>query len=101
MGYYIKITTFLHLLHSDDNWASDYLECILLYLLNFSFQSKRFPNIDSIYILEIPYNEKLEHQRPLCIERERNPLHIIIVAMRCYAHYMMREVSLSSVSDAM
>ena len=47
------------------------------------------------YTLEIPYNEKLEHRRPLCIERERDPLHILLVAMRCYAHYMMRAVSLS------
>ena len=39
--------------------------------------------------LEIPYNEKLEHRRPLCIERERDPLHILLVAMRCYAHYMI------------
>ena len=45
--------------------------------------------------LEIPYNEKLEHQRSLCIERERDPLHILLVSMRCYAHYMMRAVSLS------
>ena len=39
--------------------------------------------------LEIPYNEKLEHRRPLCIESERDPLHILLVAMRWYAHYMM------------
>ena len=45
--------------------------------------------------LEIPYNEKLEHRRPLCNERERDPLHILLVATRCYAHYMMRAVSLS------
>ena len=45
--------------------------------------------------LEIPYNEKLKHQRPLFIERERGPLHILLVAMRCYAHYMTRAVSLS------
>ena len=45
--------------------------------------------------LEIPYNEKLEHQRPLCIERERDPLHIRLFATRCYAYYMMRAVSLS------
>ena len=45
--------------------------------------------------LEIPYNEKLEYRRPLCIERERDPLCILLVAMRCYAHYMMRAVSLS------
>ena len=43
--------------------------------------------------LEIPYNEKLEHRRPLCIERERDPLHILLVAMRYYAHYLMRAVS--------
>ena len=45
--------------------------------------------------LEIPYNEKLEHRRPLCIERERDPLHILLVAIRCYAHYMMRAISLT------
>ena len=45
--------------------------------------------------LEIPYNEKLEHRRPLCDERERDPLHILLVATRCYAHYIMRAVSLS------
>ena len=47
------------------------------------------------YTLKIPYNEKLEHRRPLCIERERDPLQILLVAMRCYAHYIMRAVSLS------
>ena len=45
--------------------------------------------------LEIPYNKKLEHRRPLCIEREKDPLHILLVATRCHAHYMMRAVSLS------
>ena len=45
--------------------------------------------------LEIPCNEKLEHRRPLCNERERDPLHILLVARRCYAHYIMRAVSLS------
>ena len=45
--------------------------------------------------LEIPYNEKLEHRRPLCIERERDPLHILLIAMSCYAHYMTRAVILS------
>ena len=48
-----------------------------------------------LHTLEIPYNEKLEHRRTLCIERERDPLHILLVAMRCYAHYIMRAVSLS------
>ena len=38
---------------------------------------------------------KLEHRRPLCNERERDPLHILLVATRCYAHYIMRAVSLS------
>ena len=45
------------------------------------------------YTLDIPYNEKLEHRRPLCIERERNPFHILLVAMCCYGHYTMRGVS--------
>ena len=48
-----------------------------------------------VFTIEIPYNEKLEHRKPLCIEREGDPLHILLVAMRCYAHYMMRIVSLS------
>ena len=47
------------------------------------------------HTLEVPYNEKLEHRRPLCIERERDPLHILLVATRCYAYYMMRAVSVS------
>ena len=51
--------------------------------------------MENINIVEIPYNEKLDHRRPLCIERDRYPLHILLVAMRCYAHYMMRAVSLS------
>ena len=37
--------------------------------------------------LEIPYNEKLEHRRPLCIERERDPLHILLVAT-CFYFYI-------------
>ena len=47
------------------------------------------------YTLDIPYNEKLEHRKLLCIERERDPLHILLVATRCYAHYIMHAVSLS------
>ena len=49
--------------------------------------------------LEITYNEKLEHPRPLCIERERDPLHILLVDMRCYAH--LNNACSQSVSDAM
>ena len=49
----------------------------------------------SPYTLEIPCNENLEHRKPLCNKRERDPLHILLVAKRCYAHYIMRAVCLS------
>ena len=50
---------------------------------------------DNYSTLKIPTNEKFEHRSVLCNEWERGPLHTLLVAMRCYANYMMRAVSLS------
>ena len=46
------------------------------------FQESLVLNIKNNHTLEIPYNEKLEHRSPLYIERERDPLHILLVATR-------------------
>ena len=55
--------------------------------------------VNIIYTLEIPYNKKLEHRRPLYNERERDPLHILLVATRCYC--ALYDARSQSVSDAM
>ena len=64
---------------------------ILIFEIDYSITKRQL----EICTVEIPYNEKLEHRRPLCNERERDPLHILLVATSYYAHHIMRAVSLS------